>query len=73
MIGLSIHIPSLFIGFVVGYILISALFLWFGYDERYHNGFSRGWDCGVDYGRKETKDREVMEGETNEEHISGSE
>ena len=73
MIELSIHIPSLFVGFVVGYILISALFLWFGYDERYHNAFSQGWDCGVDYGRKETKDREVMEGETNEEHISGSE
>lgn len=61
MIELSIHIPSLLVGFVVGYILISAVFLWFGYDERYHNGFSHGWDCGVDYGRKETKDRAKME------------
>ena len=63
MIELSIHMPSVIIGFVVGYILISALFLWFGYDERYHNGFSRGWDCGKKYAEEVAKEENQKEGE----------
>lgn len=66
MIAISIHIPSLLVGFVVGYILISALFLWFGYDDRCHNAFSQGWDCGKDYGEKCAKDRAKIEGGTDD-------
>lgn len=61
MIELSIHMPSVLVGFVLGYILISALFLWFGYDDRYHNAFSQGWDCGKKYGEEVAKE-ELKEG-----------
>ena len=61
MIELSIHVPSVFVGFLLGYIVISALFLWIGFGERYHNGFSHGWDCGMDYGEKCAKDRAKKE------------
>ena len=66
MIELSIHMPSVLVGFVLGYILISALFLWYGFDDRYHTGFSQGWDCGKEYAEKDANDRtkkELKEGE----------
>lgn len=49
MISLSIHIPSIIIGFILGYIVISILFLKMMYDERYDSGFSHGWNCGHKY------------------------
>ena len=49
MISLSIHIPSVIIGFILGYIGVSILFFVMMYDERYDNGFSRGWNCGHKY------------------------
>lgn len=63
MIELSIHMPSVFVGFVLGYILISALFLWFVYDDRYHNAFSQGWDCGKKYAEEVAKKEKQKEGE----------
>ena len=49
MISLSIHIPSVIIGFILGYIGISILFFVIMYGERYNNGFGQGWDCGHKY------------------------
>lgn len=49
MISLSIHIPSVIIGFVLGYIGVSILFFMIMYDERYDNGFGYGYDCGYKY------------------------
>ena len=49
MISLSIHIPSIIIGFILGYIGVSILFFVMMYGERYDNGFSRGYDCGHEY------------------------
>lgn len=52
MINLSIHIPSVIIGFILGYIGISILFLKMMYDERYDSGFGHGWNCGHKYVEK---------------------
>ena len=49
MISLSIHIPSVIIGFILGYICVSILFFVMMYDRRYDYGFSEGWDCGHKY------------------------
>ena len=49
MISLSIHIPSVIIGFILGYICVSILFLVMMYDRKYDYGFSEGWDCGHKY------------------------
>ena len=49
MISLSIHIPSIIIGFILGYIGVSILLLVMMYDERYDSGFGNGWDCGHKY------------------------
>lgn len=49
MISLSIHMPSVIIGFILGYIIFSIFFLIMMYDERYNNGFGQGWNCGHKY------------------------
>ncbi len=49
MISLSLHIPSILIGFILGYVGVSILFFKMMYDERYDNGFGRGWNCGHKY------------------------
>lgn len=58
MITLSIHTASLFIGFLLGYVLFSAIFLVFFYSKRWHDGFSEGWDAGMEYQRQITSPKE---------------
>lgn len=43
---LLINIPSLFIGFVIGYTLFSFICLKLFYDERWDDGFGTGWKAG---------------------------
>ena len=58
MIEISIHVPSLCIGFFIGYGVIAAIFLWLMYGDQYDNGFKKGWDAGIGYWQKETKDEQ---------------
>ncbi len=64
MIEFGIHIPSVLVGLIVGYILCSAVFLWFAYDDRYHTAFSEGWHCGQKY-EEEIVKKELEEGAKN--------
>lgn len=52
MIAITIHFISLLIGFIVGVCVMGVAFLCFFYDDRWDDGFSKGWDSGKKYGGK---------------------
>lgn len=54
MIEIMIHVPSVCVGIIIGCVLMGAIFIW---DAMHDDGaFSRGWDCGYKYGKKESED-----------------
>ena len=58
MITISLHVPSIIIGFFLGYVLVAALFLWFEMQDR--GDFAAGWDAGYEYGcSKKEKQEEI--------------
>ena len=63
MIEFSIHIPSVFIGFFIGYAVIGALFLWFSFDSKWHEGFSLGWNSGKKFAEDRMKEKEREQNE----------
>ena len=63
MIEFSIHIPSVLIGFFIGYAVIGAIFLFIGFDNRWHDGFSIGWDSGKKFAEDRMKEKEHEQNE----------
>lgn len=63
MIDISIHLPSVVIGFFIGYMIIAAL--WIFLIERDGGRFEQGWDCGCKYGRED--ERKMMKKEAQNE------
>lgn len=49
MISLSLHIPSILIGFILGFTLSLIMLYMIFFGERYDFGFSHGWECGHKY------------------------
>lgn len=62
MVVINLHMPSLFIGFLIGYIVIATVCLWIEFDDRWHTGFGKGWDCGKKFAEEDMR----KEGDTNE-------
>ena len=58
MISLNLHIPSIIIGFLLGYIAISILWFSFSFNENWDRGFSDGYKACIEYYKsKKTKER----------------
>ena len=54
---ITIHIPSMVIGFFIGYIVIAVIFMAFIHGEQWDIGFSAGWDA---HKKHTEKDEEEM-------------
>ena len=52
MISFNLHIPSIFIGVLIGYIVVSVLWIVVSFNENWDKGFGEGYKVG----RKVTKD-----------------
>ena len=52
MISFNLHIPSIFIGFLIGYIVVSVMWIVVSFNENWERGFGEGYKAG----RKATKD-----------------
>lgn len=59
MIEFSIHLPSVFIGFVLGYVVLAAVIMGLHYDARWSEGFGEGYKSGKDDAYKKMKEDEV--------------
>lgn len=70
MIAISIHIPSVAIGFLIGYIVLATLWILISAkDASWGSGWDFGYRSGIEEGRKrEKREREqnakMEEGET---------
>lgn len=67
MIAISIHIPSVLIGFVIGYIVFATLWILITEnDASWGNGWDYGYRSGIEEGRKREIERnaKMEEGET---------
>lgn len=52
----NLHIPSIFIGFLIGYIVVSALWIAVSVNENWERGFSDGYKaCSKYYKLKSEK------------------
>lgn len=60
MIVISIHIPSVFIGFLIGYIVLATLWILISAKDA---SWGNGWDCGYRSGIEEGRKREKRERE----------
>lgn len=60
MIVIRMHIPSLLIGFLIGYIVLETLWILISFkDASWGNGWDYGYRSGIEEGRKrEKRDRE---------------
>lgn len=45
MISFNLHIPSIIIGFLLGYIVISIMWIVFSFDENWDRGFGKGYEA----------------------------
>lgn len=45
MISLSLHIPSILVGFLIGYITISIVWIVSGFNENWSRGFGDGYNA----------------------------
>ena len=61
MIEFSIHMPSVLIGFFMGYVVLATVFLMIGFGDRWHTAFSTGWDCGKKYAEDRAKEKREKE------------
>lgn len=48
---ITLHVGSLIIGFLIGYVVASSIILWmeFADDSRWHMGWSQGWHSCDEY------------------------
>ena len=60
MIAISIYIPSVLIGFLIGYIVIATLWLLFTLkDASWGNGWGYGYRSGIEEGEKREREQKV--------------
>ena len=53
MIEFTIHVPSIFIGFFIGYAVVATVMICVTSKDR--GDFAAGWDCGCEYGRNDER------------------
>lgn len=53
MIVINLHLPSMVIGFFVGYIAVSAVWIWTTVHD--DGNFKNGWDAGFEYGKSKSE------------------
>ena len=53
MISFSIHIPSIVIGFLLGYIVISILWIIVSFNENWDRGFGEGYEAARKIAKRE--------------------
>ena len=46
MISFNLHIPSIIVGFLLGYILVSIMWIITSTDNNWHIGFGEGYEVG---------------------------
>lgn len=56
---ITIQAGSFVLGFLVGYAVIAAIFLWLAFSERWSNGFGEGWKAGKEYAKKKMEEGEA--------------
>ena len=62
MTTIQIHIPSLIIGFVIGTFVVSLATCSCFFDDRWHFGFSQGFQDGIKFRkREEIEQNEIKE------------
>ncbi len=62
MISFNLHIPSIVIVFLVGYIVISILWIIVSFNENWDMGFSDGYKACIEYYKlksEKTKNNEI--------------
>lgn len=60
MIAISIYIPSVLIGFLIGYIVLATLWLLsMSKDAFWGNGWDYGYRSGIEEGEKRERERKV--------------
>lgn len=67
MIAISIHIPSVLIGFLIGYIVLATSWIFItAKDASWGNGWDYGYKSGIEEGRKREREQnaKMEEGET---------
>lgn len=58
MIAISIYIPSVFIGFLIGYIVLATLWLLItSKDASWGSGWDYGYRSGIEEGEKRERER----------------
>ena len=65
MIEISIHMPSILIGFLLGYVVVTTVMLLVFFGEKWHNGFSAGWEGGKKFAEDRMKEKENKTDEPN--------
>ena len=58
---ITIHIPSVVIGFFIGYIVITVIFMAFMHGEQWDIGFSAGWDAHKKHTEKNEEEAVIDE------------
>lgn len=69
MIAISIHIPSVLIGFLIGYIVLATSWIFItAKDASWGDGWNYGYRSGIEEGRKRERERNanVEEGEVDD-------
>ena len=60
MISFNLHIPSIVIGFFLGYIVVSILWFIFSFNENWDRGFGDDYKaCSEYYKSKKTKNDKI--------------
>lgn len=53
MISFNLHIPSIFIGVLIGYIFVSVLWIALFFDENWERGFGEGYEAARKIAKRE--------------------
>lgn len=53
MISFNLHIPSIFIGFLIGYIVVSVLWIIVSFNENWERGFGEGYKAARETAKRE--------------------
>lgn len=53
MISFNLHIPSIVIGFLLGYVVISALWIVVSFNENWERGFGEGYEAARKTAKRE--------------------
>lgn len=56
MLSFTLHIPSIAVGFILGYIIISILWIMFSYSEERSTGFGDGYKAGYESAKFEIQE-----------------